>query len=345
MTGPSASSPWQGRHGPLLIAEIGGNHEGDFDYAVRLTNLAIESGADFIKFQLYRGDTLVSPVESPDRAAHFKRFELRQDQHRELATLCESAGVGYMASVWDLEMLEWIDSHLPIYKIGSGDLTAYPIVRELAKRGKPIILSTGLATLDDVLDSVRFIQSVNPTYRSAQMLALLQCTSMYPIENQDANLRAMDTLREATGLTVGYSDHTTGTLALFVAASRGAQVLEFHFTDEREGKSFRDHKVSLTRDEVKHLCAELDELDVLLGDGIKRPLACELESAHVTSFRRAVYCRRPLRAGEVIRQDDLVVLRPNHGIDARQFDAIAGKRAARDLKAFEAIEIQQDDIK
>ena len=341
MTG-SAVNPWRGKHGPLLICEIGGNHEGDFGCALRLTELALDSGVDFVKFQLYRGATLVSSLEAPDRLAHFTRFELLPEQHLALARLCESAGVGYMASVWDLDMLDFIDSHLPIYKVGSGDLTAFPMLRAFALRGKPIILSTGLSTLDEVLEAVRFIQSTNPVYRRREMLALLQCTSMYPIDNAEANLRVMDTLRSATGLAVGYSDHTTGRLALFAAAARGAEVLEFHFTDDRAGRSFRDHQVSLTRDEVRDLCAQLDELQALLGDGVKRPLACEIETGHVRSFRRAVYCRRPLKAGEVIQQADLVVLRPNHGIDAREFDAVAGKHAARDLRAFEALEVQSE---
>jgi sialic acid synthase SpsE len=171
------------------------------------------------------------------------------------------------------------------------------------------------------------------------MLALLQCTSMYPIEDRDANLRVMDTLRQATGVAVGYSDHTKGRTALFVAAARGAEVLEFHFTDDRTGKTFRDHHVSLTPDEVRAFCADLDQLQVLLGDGIKRPLSSEIDTGHVTSFRRAVYCRHAISQGQVIGADDLVVLRPNHGIDARQFDDLVGKRAARDLQALERVEV------
>ncbi len=332
-------SPWSGAHGPLLIAEIGGNHEGNFAYAKRLTELAISSGADAIKFQLYQGATLVNALESPDRHSHFKRFELQREQHLELAEMCKAAGVAYLASVWDLEMLEWIDPHLAVYKVGSGDLTAYPILRHFARRGKPMIVSTGLSTLDEVLGAVSFVQSVNASYRRADRLALLQCTAMYPIADRDANLRVMDTLRQATGLAVGYSDHTRGRTALFVAAARGAELLEFHFTDDRTNKTFRDHHLSLTAEEVRTLCADLDQLRELLGDGVKRPLPSEIETGHVTSFRRAVYCRHAIAQGQVISADDLVVLRPNHGVDARQFDDLVGKRAARDLQALERVEV------
>ena len=332
-------NPWRGKHGPLLIAEIGGNHEGDFQYAKKLTDLAIRSGADYVKFQLYRGSTFVSAVESPERIAHFEKFQLSKNQHIELAETCLEAGVGYLSSVWDLEMLDWVDQFLDIYKIGSGDLTAYPIIAEFANRGKPIILSTGLSTLDEVISTVKFLQAINPIYEKKEMLALLQCTSMYPIDQKDANLRVMDTLRVATGLAAGYSDHTVGSMALEVAAIRGADVLEFHFTDERHNKTFRDHAVSLTCAEVQVLCQYLEKVEGLMVSPEKRPLDCETTTGHVTSFRRAVYSNRAVMKGEKLRHEDLVVLRPNHGVDARLFDGVSKKRATRDLMPFEALEL------
>ncbi|MDD4735951.1 MAG: N-acetylneuraminate synthase family protein, partial [Kiritimatiellae bacterium] len=261
--------PWKGKHGPLLIAEIGGNHEGDYDSARRMTALAVDCQVDYVKFQLYRGDTLVNPLESPDRNRHFQKFELTKDQHLELAQMCRDGGVGYMASVWDLSFLDWIDDFIPIYKIGSGDLTARPVVREFALRGKPMIVATGLSTLAEVLEEVAFIQSVNSVFTDDRMLALLQCTSMYPIPDGEANLAVMQTLHAATGLTVGYSDHTEGDLALRVAASLGARILEFHFTDRREGQAFRDHRVSLLPEGVRALQYDLDRIQPLTGDGIK----------------------------------------------------------------------------
>lgn len=325
---------WIGKHGPLLIAEIGGNHEGDFEYAKKLTQLAIESDADFVKFQIYTGDTLVSPVEGAQRNQHFKKFELQPAQHIELAKMCIDAGKKYMASVWHSDFIEWIDPYIPVYKIGSGDLTAYPVLRAFAQKGKPMIISTGLATLEEVLGAVQFIQSVNPVYRSSEYLAVLQCTSMYPIGFDDANLAVMHTIRAKTGLTVGYSDHTEGSKALAIAVAMGAQILEFHFTDTREGKTFRDHKVSLTRDDVWALIKEIAEIRQLTGDGIKRPMPSEVENGHVLSFRRAVYPARNLNAGTVINENDLITLRPNHGIDAREFDNLIGKKLLVSVQAF-----------
>ena len=264
-------SPWQGSAGPLLIAEIGGNHEGDFEVAQAMCTQAIESGADCVKFQLYRGDTLVSKVESPERHKHFQKFELTRDQHIHLAEMCLEAGVGYTASVWDMEMLEWINPYLEFYKIGSGDLTAWPLLREFARRGKPILLSTGLATMEEVLQTVAHIQQVDERYRQPEMLCLMQCTSMYPIPDSDANLRVMDAFRAQTGLAVGYSDHTVGSTALLAAAAMGADALEFHFTDAREGKTFRDHQVSLTAAEVRLVRSELMRITELTGKFVKLP--------------------------------------------------------------------------
>lgn len=338
-----SNSPWLGQHGPLLIAEIGGNHEGDFKVAKELTRKAISTGIDFVKFQLYRGNTLVSPYESPDRNAHFSRFELNREQHIELAEMCKESGIGYMASVWDLEMLDWVDDYMPIYKIGSGDLTAWPIIKEFAKRGKPIIISTGLATLDEVLQTVSQLQDVDKRYFDPDWLCLLQCTAMYPIDYGDANLHAMNTLGFATGLATGYSDHTEGVQALSVAAAMGAKVLEFHFTDTRDGKSFRDHKVSLNPEEIVELQKELDLIAELKGNGTKTPQQIEVESGHITTFRRGAYLPYPIDRGHLIDEKDLLLLRPNYGLDPRDITRAANIPCAQSASAYERIILDSND--
>lgn len=327
---------WAGKNGPLLIAEIGGNHEGDFDYARRLTELAIGANVDFIKYQLYSGDTLVSKLESPQRNQHFKKFELAHDRYIELAKMCQTAGVGFMASVWDPKYLEWINPYMPIYKIGSGDVTAYPVLREIVRLGKPIILSTGLSTLQEVLETVAFLQDLDERYRNPNFLSLLQCTSMYPIPDSEAHLSVMQTYKSVTGLPVGYSDHTEGSQALELAVAMGAQILEFHFTDSREGKTFRDHKVSLTQSEVLELIEKIKVIRNLQGDPIKRPLA--VEGDHVVTFRRAVYPAMDIPAGTKIEEKHLICLRPNHGIDAREYDQLIGKTTSTDLAAHQKLE-------
>jgi len=329
------NNTWKGKYGPLLIAEIGGNHEGNFEYALKLTQLAIEADVDYVKFQMYSGDTLVSRVESPQRNEHFKKFELTKDNYIQLAKLCEANGVKFMASVWDPSYISWIDEYSHIYKVGSGDLTAYPVLKFLAKIGKPILLSTGLCTLEDVIGAVDYIQNCNDIYRNSENLAILQCTSMYPIAFKDANLAVMKTFKDHFGLPVGYSDHTEGKKALLIAMALGAEILEFHFTDTRENKQFRDHKVSLTKEEVQLLISEIKEVNALKGDSIKRPL--EVEEDHVISFRRAIYPLSDLKKGTILNEGHLTVLRPNHGIDARQFDEVLGKKLKADVKALQRL--------
>ncbi|BBL87588.1 hypothetical protein VroAM7_02410 [Vibrio rotiferianus] len=326
-----------GKHGPLLIAEIGGNHEGDFDYAKKLTQLAIDSDSDFIKFQMYSGDTLVNPVESPDRNKHFKKFELTRDQYIELAKMVTDAGKKFMASIWDINMIDWVDEFNPIYKIGSGDLLCWPLLKNIALRGKPIILSTGLATEEEVVAAVEYIRSCNPLYSNSAYLSVLQCTSMYPIPKNAANLDVMVRLNERTATTMGYSDHTEGVEALKVAAAMGAQVLEFHFTDQREGKRFRDHKVSLIKEEVLDLIEHIKMINTLKGDRVKKPVAIEIENGHVESFRRAIYPSRLISKGHTITDEDIVVLRPSHGLSSRYYDDVIGKKATRDLIAHEKL--------
>lgn len=328
-----------GSHGPLLIAEIGGNHEGDFDTARRLADLAIEAGADAIKFQVYFGDTLVSVRESPDRNAHFKNFELTPGQHLALAEQVLTAGRAYVASVWDLDAFAWIDPVVSAYKIGSGDLTAPPFLQAAAQTGKPMILSTGLSAMAEVEAAIDFVRSGHPAYRDPQMLAVLQCTSMYPIDVSDAQLSVMRALA-AFGVTVGYSDHTLGCRALEVAAAMGAQLLEFHFTDRKHGRSFRDHQLSLDIEDVRRLVRALDEINVLKGTPDKRPLHIELANGHVESFRRAVYPSRTIEPGELLTEHNVCVLRPNHGIDARDYYRLLGHRARRRLLRHERLDWQ-----
>ena len=328
---------WKGKNGPLLIAEIGGNHEGDFNYAKKLVRLAINTGVDVVKLQLYTGSGLVNSNLSEDRHKHFKKFELNKNEHIYLAKMCKAANVKYLASVWDLEMLNWIDKYLDFYKIGSGDLTAYPIIKEFTKRKKPIVISTGLSNMNEVLKTVEFLQKQSSFYRKKENLALLQCTSSYPTPDRELNLSVIESLKEKTGLTVGYSDHSIGHLALRVAYISGAQVMEFHFTDTRAGKKFRDHKISLTSKEVKLLIKDLKKTSIILGNKEKKLTVSEIKSKNVKTFRRAIFPKHQIKRGQIIRKNDLVCLRPNVGIDARDFYNIIGKKSKINTKPLQKL--------
>ena len=330
------------RNPVFFIAEIGGNHQGNFEYARLLTRLALESGADAVKFQFYTGHTLVSPVEALDRNAHFKKFELSNQQNLDLINMVDEGDAKPMASVWSEEMLNWVNSRLPLHKVGSGDLTCYPMLALLAKTNKPIILSTGLSSMKEVANAVSYIEKCNPTYISERKLALLQCTSSYPTPDADANIGAMLALKSEFGLPVGYSDHTLGSDGIEVAVSAGAEIIEKHFTDSRDGKTFRDHLIALTKDEVQEALNRMRHIKLLLGQGDKVLTKSEEEAEHHISFRRSIYASRSIKAGEVLTEDNLTVLRPFHGICASRFDDVLGCIAKQDFHAYEVL--NENDI-
>ncbi len=331
------NSPWQNLGRPLLIAEIGGNHEGSFSKAKELLNLALGSEADVVKFQIYYADSLVSKTENPIRYNHFKKFELTIDQHIELAKICISKGKLYTASIWDIDIIKLIDPYVRFYKIGSGDLTAFPIIEKIVELKKPIILSTGLSNMDEVLDTVKFIQNLNVDYKNPEMLCILQCTSMYPINYSDVNLNVMTKFKEELGLSTGYSDHTIDLVALKIAANLGADVLEFHFTDDKSNESFRDHKVSLTKSEVKSLKKFLDLSTKIKGDEIKKLMNIELKNNHHVSFRRGIYLKKPIKKGGIIKRSNMIFLRPLLGTDARFYKELDGSLALKDINPLKAI--------
>ena len=319
----------------FLIAEIGGNHEGDFSAAKRLTQLAIDSGVDAIKYQVYSAKSLVNPAQSIDRFNHFRKFELLRYQHIWLAKLCIRNDVKYIASAWDTSAIKWLNDYIDIYKIGSGDITAYPIIKLIAEKGKPIILSTGMATTREIDSAIRHISLINPDYLKSNKLAVLQCTSSYPTCDKEANLGVLSALKRRKGVTIGYSDHTEGTLALEMAATLGARILEFHFTDSRKGKKFRDHKISLTKNEVIKLRNKISKIRNLLGDGKKRVMVSEIDNRR--TFRRAVYPIVYLPKGSVITEKKLVYLRPNNGIDAKDYKKIIGKVTTQNVHKYQRL--------
>jgi len=329
---------WEGKHGVYLIAEIGGNHEGNFDKAQELTQLACASGVDAVKFQIYTADSLTTIVEDPERHAHYKRLELTPEQHIAIAEICKSNDVTYSASVWDLNALEWIDPYIQFYKIGSGDLTAFPIIEKIAHIGKPIIISTGLATLGDVKESLEFIKSVNNNYRDPNNLALLQCTSSYPTPDSDTNLLVMKTLMDEFDEVVGYSDHSVDSYAAEIAVAMGAEILELHFTDNKKNTSFRDHQVSFTTQGIQELVSQIKRIHALKGSTKKEPTKSEIHAGMIQSFRRGIYAARDLSKGEVLEYSDLVVLRPMINVDGRSFKKMVGRTLKKSVSKLKRID-------
>jgi N-acetylneuraminate synthase/N,N'-diacetyllegionaminate synthase len=324
---------------PFLIAEIGGNHEGSLARAVELTQFAASSGAHAVKFQAYRPDGIVNRVLNPERNMHFKKFSLKPSEYVQLAQLCHSLGVEFMASLWDYEYVELLDPYIRVHKVGSGDLTNRPLLEILAKKNKSLCIATAMATMTEVADMVRFIDDVNPDLRESGHLCVMHCVAMYgePLDRY-ANMGAIETLRQGlpSKVVIGYSDHTVGTTAIEIAVCMGAQIIEVHFTDDPK-RDFRDHHLSKTRKELIEFIQFCERRKKMLGSGKKEPVS-EIETEErIREFRRGVFLNRNMEAGEVISQEDLTTLRPNVGIGAVDFSLVVGRRLCVNKNALEPL--------
>jgi len=323
---------------PFIIAEIGGNHEGSLNYAKDLLIQAAEGGADAVKFQTYFPDKIVSKVEDPNRHKHFSRFSLPIDDYFELADLAKEHNVIFMSSIWDSESFTALDSLISIHKIGSGDLTNFPLIKEIISTGKPLIISTAMSSMKEVEDTVRFIEKTQPRYSDSNKLGILQCVAMYG-EPKDyyANLNIISTfLEKFPNHTIGYSDHTVGNFAANVAVTLGAKILEVHFTDDKS-REFRDHHISITKEELIELKKNILTIQALRGVIEKKPVKEIETSERIFEFRRSCYLNMTVSPGDLITEENLTTLRPNKGIDSRDYFKLLGKKLTVNKKAFEAI--------
>lgn len=326
----------------FVIAEAGVNHNGSQQLAHKLVDAAKEAGADAVKFQTFRAEALVSrhaqkaayqrrltdPNES--QLAMLKRLELDGAAHADLTAHCSRIGIEFMSSPFDEGSADLLES-LPVtrFKVGSGELTNLPLLAHVARKGKPIILSTGMATLGEVEHALEICKAHGGTD-----ITLLHCVTQYPTPADQVNLRAMRTLRTAFGLPVGYSDHTEGIEVSLAAVALGAQVIEKHFTLDR-GMEGPDHKASLQPEEFADMTRAIRNIGLALGDGIKRPAACEIDNIPIA--RKSVVAARPIQKGTVIARADLIVKRPGYGIAPGDLEKIVGLRAATDLQLDEVI--------
>ena len=321
----------------FIIAEIGGNHEGDFDYAKKLLLDAAESGANAVKFQTYRASKIVSKVENEDRWKHFQKFELTDEQFIELAKLAKENNIMFMSSVWDLESLELLDPYIEVHKIGSGDVTNYPMLEAIAKKDKPMVISTAMSTMEDIKETVAFIESVNPRLVKEKQVILLHCVAMYgDPKDEYTNLLAIKTMQENFDLPIGYSDHTNGIYAAELAFGMGIKTLEIHFTDDKT-REFRDHYISITKEEMKELVEKAKRAPTILGTGEKKPVEAIETKQRIWEFRRALYFKEDAAAGTVVTKENITSLRPEQGLPATKFLELLGKKLKVDKKAFAAL--------
>lgn len=331
----------------FIIAEAGVNHNGDINIAKKLVDKAKEAGVDAIKFQTFKSENLVTEhapkaeyqketTGDGSQFAMLKKLELSIEDHIILKKYCEEKGIMFISTPFDFEsvdLLEKID--VSLYKVSSGDLTNLPLLNYIANKNKPIILSTGMANLGEVEEAVETIFKTGNN-----KLVLLHCTSNYPTAYEEVNLRAMLTMKEAFKLPVGYSDHTIGIEVPIAAVALGAKVIEKHFTLDKNMEG-PDHKASLEPYELKMMVNSIRNIEIAMGDGVKRCSKSEENTKSVA--RKSIVANRNINKDEIITINDVSFKRPEQGLKPKYIDLIIGKKARRNIYRDEFITFE--DIK
>jgi len=253
--------------------------------------------------------------------------------------MCKERGLKYLSSVWNKQDLKWIAGKMDFFKIGSGDLTAYDQINALCKYKKPILISTGLSNMREIKETISFIKSRNNFYKNRENIAILQCTSSYPANNNEINLNVINNYKKL-GYPVGYSHHNKSSYPLEAAYTLGYEIFEFHFTDTRRKKIFRDHKISLTKDMVKKFIKKIKLIKTIKGNFLKEPTYNEIKSKNVKTFRRGLYLNKDLKKNTKIKGSDLVSLRPESGISAKNYFKLINKRAKKKIKRFAKLNLK-----
>lgn len=323
----------------FVIAEAGVNHNGDLALAHKMIDAAKAAQADAVKFQTFEADKLASAAApraayqernagAGDQISMLRGLELRPEWHRELAAHCADAGIEFMSTPFHKEAADLLRPLVRRFKIGSGDLTDAPLLAHVAAMGKPVILSTGMATEDEIQVAADLVR------RSGVPLTLLHCTSLYPAPFDRVNLLALETLRRRFSLPVGYSDHTPGIAVPVAAAALGAAVLEKHFTLDR-GLPGPDHAASLEPGELRAMVESIRQVESALGDGVKRIMPGEEAIRQVA--RKSLVAADDLENGVVLTRSMLASKRPGTGISPADIDKVAGRRLARAVKRDETL--------
>jgi N-acetylneuraminate synthase len=314
----------------FVIAEAGVNHNGSLELALRLVEAARASGADAVKFQTFRADLLATrsahkapyqertTTSAESQFEMLQRLELDAAAHRRLIDHCRQIGIQFLSSPFDMQSADLLATlDVPLYKVPSGEITNLPFLQHLAGKGRPLILSTGMSTLGEVEEAVHVLQGAGAT-----QLTLLHCVTEYPAPYAEVNLRAMQTLKAAFGLPVGYSDHTPGIDIAIAAVALGAEVIEKHFTLDRSLPG-PDHAASLEPDELRQMVISIHHVEAALGTGIKAPAPCELPNLPIA--RKSVVAARSLPAGHQLAVGDLDIKRPGTGIAPKLLPALLGR--------------------
>ena len=326
----------------FIIAEAGPNHNGDFETALRLVDAAKRAGVDCVKFQTFVSEELISKraekaeyqkkTTGADESQYemLKKLELSFDQFRELKKYCEETGIMFLSTPFDIPSIHFLQElDIAFWKIPSGEITNYPYLVEIAKTHKDVVMSTGMSEMEEIAAAIKVLRE-----NGAGRISLLHCNTEYPTPFEDVNLRAMDTLRDAFGVPVGYSDHSLGISVPIAAAARGAQIIEKHFTLDKNMVG-PDHKASLEPQELCDMVSAIRNIEKALGSAEKKPSASEKKNMAVA--RKSIVARTAIRAGEILTEQNLAVKRPGSGISPMRWNEIVGTIARKDYIEDELI--------
>ncbi len=330
----------------LIIAEAGVNHNGDLALAKQLIERAAEAGADLVKFQTFKADRQVTrtakkavyqtQTTSKEESQHemLRRLEISTDMHHELIEHCAVNNIGFFSTGFDIESIDLLLSlGQDFFKVPSGEMTNLPYLRHIGQLGKTVILSTGMATLGEVESAIDALEQAGTPRAN---ISVLHCTTEYPTPMTEVNLRAMQSMQTAFGVEVGYSDHTPGIEVSIAAVAMGASVIEKHFTLDRNLPG-PDHQASLEPEELTAMVSAIRNIEVALGDGIKRLTPSEAKNAPV--MRKSLLANQAIKAGEIFSADNITAKRPGTGISPMRWDDVIGRTASRDFAEDELIDL------
>lgn len=327
--------------GVYIIAEAGVNHNGSFDLACRLVDAAKAAGADCIKFQTFRAQNLVSrnagkadyqkdTTGDGSQADMLSKLELSYDAFSRLKQYCEEVGITFLSTPFDLESVAFLDElGVPFWKIPSGEVTNLPYLEALAKTGRPVVMSTGMCEMGEIEAALRVLRE-----HGTSDIRLLHCNTEYPTPFADVNLWAMETMRRAFGVEVGYSDHTKGIEVPIAAVALGATIIEKHFTLDRNMEG-PDHKASLEPDELATMVSAIRNIEQALGSGEKT--VSPSERKNIAVVRKSIVAKRAIKQGEVFSEENLTAKRPGTGISPMRWFEVIGQVAAKDYMRDEII--------
>lgn len=325
----------------FIIAEAGVNHNGSLELAKKLVDKALEAGVDCIKFQTFKSENLVSMSaqmaeyqkenlgKDESQYKMLKELEISFEEFKELKEYCKEKNIMFLSTPFDLESCDFLnDLDMKIFKIPSGEITNLPYLRKINSFGKKVILSTGMANLNEIQDALNVLKDCE--------VSLLHCTTEYPCPYDNVNLNAIDTLRKEFKLEVGYSDHTQGIEVPIAAVAKGATIIEKHFTLDRNMEG-PDHKASLEPNELKQMVTSIRNIEKAFGNGIKEPQ--ESEKKNIEIARKSIVAKINIKKGEIFTEHNITTKRPGSGISPMKWDCIIGKTATKDYQEDELISL------